>query len=62
MVQLGLEAYYDESETTNEIIAFHDSRSVVSTNAPSGGRMDPRSVGSESGMSALTDFAIETPP
>eukprot|EP00973_Karenia_brevis_P095294 12426691-Karenia_brevis.AAC.1 len=43
MAQLGLEAYYDELEPTNEIIAFHDSRSAVSTKAPSGGRVDPRS-------------------
>eukprot|EP00973_Karenia_brevis_P057091 7943400-Karenia_brevis.AAC.1 len=43
MAQMGLEAYYDESETTHEIIGFHDARSALSTNAPSGGRMDPRS-------------------
>eukprot|EP00973_Karenia_brevis_P047548 6598924-Karenia_brevis.AAC.1 len=49
IAQLGMEAYFDEPETTNEVIPFHDSRSVVSTAAPSGGRMDPRSVGSETG-------------
>eukprot|EP00973_Karenia_brevis_P043703 6053166-Karenia_brevis.AAC.1 len=40
---MGLEAFYNEPEPTNEIIGIHDVRSVVSTNAPSGGRMDPRS-------------------
>eukprot|EP00973_Karenia_brevis_P064051 8900956-Karenia_brevis.AAC.1 len=44
--QMELEAYYQEPEPTNEIIGPHDTRSVVSTNAPSGGRMSPRSVGS----------------
>eukprot|EP00973_Karenia_brevis_P070951 9859087-Karenia_brevis.AAC.1 len=62
MAQMGLEAYYNEPEPTNEIIGFHNAAEDVSTNAPSGGRMDPRSVGSESGMSLLTEFAIENPP
>eukprot|EP00973_Karenia_brevis_P075721 10522558-Karenia_brevis.AAC.1 len=58
---MGLEAYFNEPEPTNEVIGPHDTRSVVSTNAPDGGRMDPRSVGSVSGMSELSQFAVETP-
>eukprot|EP00973_Karenia_brevis_P023407 3221456-Karenia_brevis.AAC.1 len=40
---MGLEAFYNDPEPTNEIIGPHDTCSVVSTNAPIGGRMDPRS-------------------
>eukprot|EP00973_Karenia_brevis_P073334 10187995-Karenia_brevis.AAC.1 len=46
---MGMEAYFEAQEINDEVIPIHDARSFISTHAPSGGRMDTRSVGSETG-------------